>query len=209
MSPAHPVVLDSWLVRDGRAAGLELHLERFAASCRELTGQPPSASFLDEVRAACARARGEWFPKIEAREGRWELTMRPAPARRATTTLWIPEHPDGRSHPGHKGPDMPALLNLRERARAHGADDAVLHRDGAVVEAATATLLFARGRTLIRPPGPRLPSVTERLWARSWPGPVRTQAVFLEEAPSLRCWALSSLHGATEVVGWWGASAPR
>ncbi|WPF65784.1 MULTISPECIES: aminotransferase class IV [unclassified Corynebacterium] len=202
------VVMDSWLVRDGQVAGLNLHLERFAASCQALLGTAPPESFLREVREACARARGEWFPKVEAVNGQWGLSMRPAPPRRATTVLWIPEHADERAHPEHKGPDMAGLLDLRSRARARGADDAVLHRDGAVVEAATATLLFARGKTLIRPPGPRLPSVTERLWVRNWPGPVRTEAVTLAEAqdPGLRCWALSSLHGATEVVDWLSAA---
>lgn len=195
-------VMDSWLVRDGRVAGLDLHIERFAASCRALLGTAPPESFLREVRGTCSRARGEWFPKIEAVNRDWRLTMRPAPPRRAATVLWIPEQPDEREHPAHKGPDMAGLLALRSRAKARGADDAVLHRDGAVVEAATATLLFARGQTLLCPPGPRLPGVTERLWARNWPGPVRTEAVSLAEAPGMRCWALSSLHGATEVVGW-------
>lgn len=196
------MVMDSWLVRDGQVAGLDLHLERFAASCRTLLETAPPESFLSEVRGACAWARGEWFPKAEAMNGQWDFIMRPVPPRRAATVLWVPERPDEREHPEHKGPDMAGLLELRAQARARGADDAVLHRDGAVVEAATATLLFARGETLIRPPGPRLPGVTEQLWVEDWPGPVRTEAVPLVEAPSMRCWALSSLHGATEVVGW-------
>ncbi|PKF69310.1 aminotransferase class IV [Corynebacterium mastitidis] len=197
-----PAILDSWLVRAGRAEGLGLHLDRFARSCRTLLGHRPPRWFLEETAAACAGAEGEWFPCIRARRGRWEREMRPAPPRRASTVLWVGPDPDARRHPEHKGPDMPELLALRERARERGADDAVLHRGGEVVEAATATLLFARGDTLLRPPGPRLPGVTERLWVRRWPGPVRTEAVSLAEAPALRCWALSSLHGATPVTRW-------
>ncbi|KQB83998.1 aminotransferase class IV [Corynebacterium lowii] len=196
------VVMDSWLVLDGQVEGLELHLERFAASCRELVGAAPPGDFLRRVRSACAEASGECFPLVTGRDSGFDLAMRPAPQRRATTRLWVPPEPDPRAYPEHKGPDMPALLALRERARAEGADDAVLHREGTVEEAATATLLFARGNSLLVPPGPRLPSVTERLFVARWEGPVREESVMVEEAPGLRCWAMNSLHGVTAVRGW-------
>ncbi|WP_304348700.1 aminotransferase class IV [Corynebacterium frankenforstense] len=202
-----PTVMDSWLVVDGYATGLERHLERFHRGVGNLLGTHVPAEFDAAVRAACA-AEGAWFPRIEAADG-FTLRLRPAPRTRTETALWAPPEPDPRTCPQVKGPDMDVLQRLRAEAVARGADDAVLHADGRVREAANAALIFFAGDAPVLPTGPRLDSVTVRELADAVGVIVGERDVALADAPTMACWALSSLQEITEVTAWIGADGEK
>ncbi|WP_448859585.1 aminotransferase class IV [Corynebacterium propinquum] len=139
-------ILDSYLIKDGRVVGREAHEHRFSLGAREAgLDQWDIEAFLLRVRDELP-SDGTYFPKIEADARgalRWQL--RHPPALRSTTELYIPAEQDQRVHPRVKGPDYDYLQQLRERARTVGADDAVLHRNGKVLEAANAAIMFFPG----------------------------------------------------------------
>lgn len=195
--PTAPLaVADSWLVEAGRAVGLRRHERRFAATAGL------DAAFFQSVRDRIP-ATGRWFPRLEHRAGQNYLVVRPAPELRTSTVLHLPQHPDPRSHPGIKGPDLAVLGAWRARAQAAGADDAVLFTpEGFVVEAANAVLAWWEGGRLMVPTAPgQLPSVT--LAATVALGvPVGRRAITVPELRAQPVWAGSSLHGWTPVHGW-------
>ena len=190
-------VMDSFLVDDGDVAGLELHAARFAASCRALLGiRVPG-----EVYAAVEKlvpGAGRWFPRIECRGGRFYLRVRPAPPRRENTVLWIPEATDPRRHPTHKGPDNEVLARLREQARAHGADDALLHDGTHALEGANSALLLRVNGEWVQSDGEILSSISVLLLGE----PVRRAPLPLAAIRSHPAYSLSALHGMTPVTGW-------
>lgn len=214
----HPVVVDSWLVADGRVRGLGLHEERFTRSCAELLPELPADEvrhFLDGVRRWLP-AEGRWFPRIEAYGGptpHLTLWKRPAPEPgEDTVALWVVPGPDPRTRPEVKGPDLPLLAGLRDLARDAGADDALLcDAEGTVLEAAHAAVVWWRHDTLCVPaPDLRvLPSVTrahvERL-AEAWRCPVARERVHVDELRELETWTLNALHGLRPVTAWTDAS---
>lgn len=139
-------ILDSYLIKDGRVIGREAHEYRFSLGAREAGfDQWDIEAFLLRVRDELPD-EGTYFPKIEAgAEGRLRWQLRHPPVLRNTTELYLPSEQDGRVQPRVKGPDYDYLQQLRERARAAGADDAVLHRNGKVLEAANASIMFFPG----------------------------------------------------------------
>lgn len=191
------LVMDSFLVEDGAVAGLELHRHRFSDSVRALTGRTVPAELYDAV-AAHLPQRGRYFPRVEYRKPDYYLRIRPAPQLRTDTILWVPPIRDPRRHPSHKGPDHEVLAELRDQARAHGADDAVLHDGIHVLEAANAAIIVEKDGQLIQPAGPVLPSVTVQLLDET----VRRQPVRLEDVDKYPAWTLSALHGRTPVRRW-------
>ncbi|TYK44030.1 aminotransferase class IV [Actinomadura decatromicini] len=215
--PGAPAVVDSWLVADGRVRDLMLHGRRFLGACAELAPELSPATvldFLDAVRHWLP-SHGRWFPRIEAYGGPepgLALWPRPAPAPGAgEVTLWIPPDPDPRVCPTVKGPDLRVLAGLRERAKAVGADDALLYGSGGtVLETAHSALVWWRGDELCVPEADLLvlPSVTrthlERL-AECWRCSVRRESVDLAELPALETWTLNALHGLRPVRAWIGA----
>jgi branched-subunit amino acid aminotransferase/4-amino-4-deoxychorismate lyase len=212
------LVVDSWLVADGRVRGLALHEQRFLESCRELVpelGPDIVRPYLAAVRNTLPAA-GNWFPRLEAHmtpRPRLAFWLRPAPALRTTTALWVPPEPDPRNHPRVKGPDMPALASLREQALSAGADDVVLYAaDGTVLEAGHSSILWWRGDTLCLPlPGsPVLPSVTVQLLlgvAASRGTPIRYERCQLSDLSGLEVWTVNALHGIRSVTGWSGGGS--
>lgn len=185
------MIVDSLLVRDHRAVGLELHRRRFGAGYPDLARAVP--------------AEGEWFPRI-SREGgeRAEVELRPAPSLRESTVLWVPPESDPRRAPRLKGPDLEALGELRARAREQGADDALLWGARGVYEAANAALVFFDGRECIAGPAARTlesTTVAASVAAGLIPQP-RRREISLEQALALPALAASALHGWTPVVGW-------
>jgi branched-subunit amino acid aminotransferase/4-amino-4-deoxychorismate lyase len=158
---------DSWLVDDGRARAVERHWARFGATCAE---HGVDAAALGEFRAQVEEelpARGRWFPRVELRaDGALALALRPAPAREATIVAWVADVPDPRREPRRKGPDLQRLAELRERAAAYGAGEAVIaDGDGRLLEGAYTSLLWWEGETLWAVPddAPILPGVTRAL----------------------------------------------
>lgn len=184
-------VVDSWLATDGAVYNLDAHLRRWQDGCRQVFGTEPP-----EVAVRTQRA-GRWFPQVWFDGQTAGMDWRPAPARRSVTRLWIPPCSDERCWPTVKGPDMPWQLGLRAQARNQGCDDAVLHRDGWLVEAACGTIVYEWRGQLCVPPGPRLASVTlTRLPA------VIERPVEIAQLAHLNAWWLSSLHGVTPVSAW-------
>jgi len=208
---------DSWLLRDGRAIGLDAHRARFLGSVPvELDG----ARFWDAVVAALPRD-GEWFPRLELRgvglpgEERREfaLRVRPAPALRTDLALVTHDAPDPRHDPTIKGPDLERLTAVRTAAQARGADDAVL-RDahGSVVETTTANLVWWRDDALVVPdPAIRqLAGVTVGALvalATALGVEVRRERAAPAALQGVEMWALNALHGIRVVTAWHGGPA--
>ena len=199
---------DSWLVVDGRVRAVERHWARFAGACREHgVGDAELAAFRDRVERALPG--GRWFPRVELRaDGELAVRLRPAPPREPTVVAWIADVPDPRRAPRRKGPDLERLAALRERAAAHGADEALLSDgDGRLLEGAFTSLLWWEGETLWTLPddAPILPGVTRGLLvelARQRGTPVAQRRPAPSELAGRETWLVSALHGIRAVTRW-------
>lgn len=214
-------MVDSWLLDDGTAIDRPAHDARFVAGCAALVPELDGGTvrrFLAEMDQVLP-GRGRWFPRVEAYAGdgappRLAVLVRPAPPAAGEIVLWTSPGADPRRYPRHKGPDLAALAALREQARHHGADDAVLlSADGIVLETAHAALAWRRGDVLCLPDRqlPRLHSVTAGRWAADLAAagvPVRYERCRPAELVGAEVWALNALHGRRLVTGWVGDQAP-
>jgi branched-subunit amino acid aminotransferase/4-amino-4-deoxychorismate lyase len=181
-------------------------------ACRAVAGTADDDvhAFLD----ACLTALppdGRWFPRVECTgEGRLSLRLRVAPPLAGPAVLWPFPGPDPRTAPRVKGPDLAALGEVREVARARGADEAVLcSADGVVLEGALSAIAWWRGERLCLPDPalPMLDSVTRRLVVRlaeRTRTPIREERARLSDLDGLEVWILSALHGIRPVCGWVG-----
>ena len=133
------------------------------------------------------------------------LWVRPAPARRVATRLWVPAGLDPRERPEIKGWDLPALMDMRAEAVRQGADDALLLAAGTgeALETTTGVLVAWVGDHLVTADAGVLPSVT---WRRTIAG-VRAAgirvvpgAVGVDELRRMPCAVGNALHGWTPVV---------
>ncbi|WEH12396.1 aminotransferase class IV [Streptomyces sp. VNUA24] len=211
------VVADSWLVRDGRVRGYEMHWDRFSDSVGSHgVDRGEIADFRAAVTARLPRV-GAWFPRVELLAGpspRLALRLRPAPALRDTARVWVADEVDPRTRPTVKGPDFAAQGRLRKRARAHGADEALLvDGDGHAVEGAFSSLLWwDRGDLCTaRDDGRILPGITRRLLLdRAARLGVTVRHTRVSPARLARCevWITSALHGIRVVTGWAPGDAP-
>ena len=133
------------------------------------------------------------------------LWVRPAPARRVATRLWVPAGLDPRERPEIKGWDLPALMDMRAEAVRQGADDALLlaAATGDAIETTTGALVAWVGDHLVTADAGVLPSVT---WRRTIAGVraagirVVSGAVGVDELRRLPCAVGNALHGWTPVV---------
>lgn len=207
-----PLIVDSWLMDDGRVRGLAMHERRFSQACTRLLPDLDGSTvraFLSAVRLKLPRT-GCWFPRIEAQRGQLAVCLRPAPRRTEYATLWIPPDSDPRSSPQIKGPDLAILGELRERARRQGADDALLcAADGSVLEAAHSSLVWWRKDVLCLPTAESsiLPSVTRRLLlelVQHRGGAVIRERMRPVELAAVETWTLNALHGIRPVSNWLG-----
>lgn len=200
------LVADSWLVDQGHAVGLELHLERFTSSCRPHgVDDAVVRSFLDAVLERIPR-EGAWFPRVELVSTPGGPTLRyrerVAPERLETAVVKV-AGVDPRTQPSTKGPDLDALLALRSQVAPSGANEALIQNDsGVLVEGAYSTLIMwppDHDQMIIVPPSlPRIPSVTESV-LRDIAG--ERQVTVVErgmralELEGGGLWVVSALHG--------------
>ena len=207
-------VADSFLIRDGAVVAPELHRARFLrdADAQGMVNAP--TAFVDAAFAALP-ASGLWFPRFDLTErGELEVWVRPAPPLGDTVTLWTsPDDP--RTEPGIKGPDIPALAELRERAQEAGADEAVmLDSEGRVADGATTCFVWWRDDVLVTPPltdagtrdaAKRVSSVTVDV-VRQMASEAGVEVHHEEFAPAdvvgRDLWALNALHGIRGVAVW-------
>lgn len=210
-APPDHNVIDSFLLADGVASGLGLHIDRFVRSVSGFVSLGVSAAELESMVWACLPQVGEWFPRLEChavdRVGPCEmyLRVRPAPARRAATRLWVPAGSDPRERPEVKGWDLPALTDMRAEAVRQGADDAFLLAAGTgeAIETTTGVLVVWVGDHLVTADAGVLPSVTwRRTMARVRSVGIRvvSGAVDVDELRRLPCAVGNALHGWTPVV---------
>jgi len=214
--PGDIQIIDSWLVSDGAARGLELHAGRFSSACADMYAVRV-AETMAFLRAAVARipTRGRWFPRVElalvAGMPRHQLWIRSAPPARETVRLWLGQEPDRRSRPDVKGIDLDHLALLRRRALDAGGDDAlIVSEDGRVLEGSSTSILWWRGDVLCAPPaGPQvLGGVRRSLLVNAVAGAggeVAFECVPPGELDGLEVWAVNALHGIRPVAGWIGA----
>jgi branched-subunit amino acid aminotransferase/4-amino-4-deoxychorismate lyase len=205
------LVIDSWLVDEGRVRGLDRHAERFGSACDRFCG--PGAERTNRFLRAVAEslpARGRWFPRVELVETgsgtRLRMWLRPAPPRTATVRLWTAAGPDRRRLPAVKGADLDHLASLRAAAARAGADEALLvSAEGHVVEGASTSIVWWRGDVLCGPPpGPGLlPGITRALLgelAGAAGHQVVTEQATASDLAGVPVWTLNALHGIRPVT---------
>ncbi len=204
--------VDSWLVTEGTALGLDLHRTRFMTSIpRGRYLQLDPAAFWDAVLAIIPDD-GDWFPRVElhSRLGGPRLIYRHRTAPERTRSVVVATHrgKDPRKVPGVKGPDLERLQKVRTEVQPLGAQEAVvLNDDGYVVEGAVSALLWWRGDILFGPPASfrRVDSVTARTVltiAAALGVETHEEAVTPPELDGTEVWALNALHGIRIVTSW-------
>jgi branched-subunit amino acid aminotransferase/4-amino-4-deoxychorismate lyase len=200
-------VADSWLLTDGSVVALERHFDRFASSATAQGLVRSVDTFAAAVTAALPRV-GSFFPRIDLTErGELELWIRAAPPLGDSAVLATADT-DVRTEPTIKGPDIPALEQLRQTARLLGADDAVIvNAAGKIIDGATTCLLWWRDGQIFVPPAEalRVDSVTVRVVteiATAQGIPVHEEWSTPAQLEDTTVWALNSLHGIRQVTAW-------
>jgi branched-subunit amino acid aminotransferase/4-amino-4-deoxychorismate lyase len=206
---------DSWLVDEGRVRGLDLHRRRFFRGCQEAGRVAP-----EELRAFWAAAvrklprRGRSFPRVELGAGthaELRLRIRPAPPRGGPLRLWTWPGPDPRTAPRRKGPDIARLAEVRRRAAAVGADEALLTTpSGLVLETTTCSVMWWEGEDLCVPDRALrvLSGVTAQLirdLARRSGTRLRRRRRRLKDLAGCEIWLVNALHGIRTVSAWIGS----
>ncbi|TDU91152.1 branched-subunit amino acid aminotransferase/4-amino-4-deoxychorismate lyase [Kribbella voronezhensis] len=201
------LVADSFLIAAGKVRGLELHRERFTASCAA-AGFDGAGEFWDGSLSRIPTF-GRWFPRFELSSDGPALQVRPAPSTGGRIRVAIHTGPDPRTTPLVKGPDLEALAALKQQAFAsYSADELLLvDTDGVALEAAYSALAWWEDDTLCFPPSDRpfLPSVTARLvrqLASTQGVPTAERARTADELASYETWLLNALHGIRPIHAW-------
>lgn len=203
---------DSFVVADGRVRGWAEHWERFGLACAQEGIEAGEIAAFREAVAARLPRQGRWFPRLElvgpAGDLLLRLRLRPAPPATSEAAVWTAPPGDPRLDPRRKGPDLEWLGALRERARAQGADEALLVNDKRwVLEGAYSSLLWWENDTLLAvPDGARiLPGVTRRLLlnlAAEAGVRVAYVAPTTERLDGREAWLTSALHGIRRISRW-------
>lgn len=199
------LVADSWRVEEGEAVGLNRHRERFLRSVREHSAieQASLDTFWSAMVAELPR-HGSWFPRVELVSTPGGPTLRyrqrPAPEWSKSVVLALTSN-DPRTTPLTKGPDLEALLAVRQSVASSGATEALITAsDGTLVEGAYSSLLVWAEDHLVAIPAefPRIPSVTEaiiREIAVARAISVAEQTLVREDLEDREVWIVSALHG--------------
>jgi branched-subunit amino acid aminotransferase/4-amino-4-deoxychorismate lyase len=199
-------VADSWLVVDGCAVNVAMHIERFRASLATVDPALDARAFASDA-IAMIPAEGRWFPRLEAIDygdgALLRFHLREAPE--ALTDVALATAPrDPRTQTNVKGPDLAALGALR---RELDIGEAVILDDGFIAEGAWSSIVWWRDDTLhvVDPLIPRLPSVTERTirdHAALIGTPVVSARIRPEDLDGAEVWVLSALHGIRVATEW-------
>jgi len=222
--PSRLLVADSFLVADGEVVAIERHRERFLSSVRSRaisgfagTALPSGDERFWATAVGALPREGRWFPRLELAETAdgplFQLRVRPAPpvADSVSLATWMGRDP--RRVPSIKGPDLEALLEIRARAVAQAAGEAVLlSPEGFVCDGTTSAIAWWEDDALCIPPKEmaRVDSVTVRCvlaLAESNGTPVRWERRRPEELAGREVWALNGLHGIRGVDAWLGGPA--
>jgi branched-subunit amino acid aminotransferase/4-amino-4-deoxychorismate lyase len=212
MAETRVLAADSFLVREGRVRGLDLHRSRFLRAVpATMRANLASEAFWDAAIATIPRT-GEWFPRVELQlrlhTPLLVVRLRPAPARTRSVRVATYPGPDPRTKPTVKGPDLDRLAAVRTSVQPRGAEEAVLlSPEGYVIEGAYSALAWWRGDDLLFPDPSleRVDSVTARslhVLASALGVRVKTEFADAEELEGRELWALSALHGARIVTAW-------
>lgn len=211
------LVVDSWLLQEGRAVSLELHLERFVESCRT-HGLGPTE--LDRARTFWLDAlrimplEGAWFPRLEIQSTencvRHLLWLRPAPHLETTVTLQSYRGADVRTLPTVKGPDLEALSALRVKAQDDGLNDIVLlNTAGHILETSSAAILWWEENCLCIPPVKtgfeKISSITAKTLmqiAEVDKIEICQQIATPIDLAGKEVWVANALHGIRNVTHW-------
>ncbi|WP_279063595.1 aminotransferase class IV [Dermabacter hominis] len=143
-------LVDSFLVRDGRAVAPSAHRERMCESAHELWGAEVDPSAIDDAVAALYEQAahtlggepGLFFPKLTLEQVggalRSDVNARPIAESRLETTAHLIAYPgrDERTRPRLKGPDFAWQERVRAWALERGASDALLLARSARVSSA-------------------------------------------------------------------------
>lgn len=218
-------MIDSWLVEDGRARGLDRHRARFATAVADLAagrgedrgpGAPPVPGaadvqrFLDAAIAALPRGGGRWFPRIELVRGSGELRLRVRPAPERPEEVVVPATPfvDRRRAPAVKGPDLTRQAAWKSTVEVWEAGDALLSSPaGTVTEGIWTTPLWWDGDVLCALPrsAPVLDSVTRALLldlAREHGVAVGRDEPSVARLRDCETWLVNAAQGIARVSGW-------
>jgi para-aminobenzoate synthetase / 4-amino-4-deoxychorismate lyase len=162
-------VFETVLIENAAAVHLDAHLERLAASLRELYGTEPAPDTRAQATAAAAAASERSALRIEADpDGSITLTVTPAPKTDQPPVDLSPfVIPGGLGR--HKWRDRDLLKALA--ARVPGTVPLLVDIDGHVLEAGHANVWLVMGERLITPAadGRILPGVTREVLLRSDP----------------------------------------
>ncbi|MGL5405465.1 MAG: aminotransferase class IV [Propionibacteriaceae bacterium] len=188
------MIIDSFLLSDGRVTGFDRHIRRFG----QATGID-SAAF---IRDFCATAPqlGQWFPQWRYQDNTMLWVLRPAPLLTSTLRLGSVID-DERSVVQLKGPDLEWLTTQVDVARSNGADDVLLVGPEGVRETGTCALVIWEDRQWLSP-RVAMPSCTME-WFVQHQKVMRCDlsvSDVMTAAQEGRVLALNSLHGVRKVV---------
>lgn len=208
------LVADSLLVSEGNVRSLDKHLVRFMkqTSLKAPELLPDLPEFLFRFFELVPRT-GNQFPRLEIQSDlSLKVQIRPAPELTETVTLWTYPEPDPRVDLSVKGPELQLGAEIRDKAKEHEADEAILlTKEGFISEGALSSLVWWEDETLVAPGNhiPWLESITRtevfeiaELLSINTKFANRTP----EELINKEVWLLSSLRGIRTVTNWIGLS---
>ena len=208
------LVADSLLVSEGKVRSLEKHLVRFMkqTSLKAPELLPELPEFLFKFIELVPRT-GNQFPRLEIQSDlSLKVQIRPAPELTQTVTLWTYPEPDPRVDLSVKGPELQLGAEIRDKAKEHGADEAILlTKDGFISEGALSSLVWWDDETLVAPDDeiPWLESVTrQEIFEIAQNLGIQTKQLNAkpEDLINTEVWLLSSLQGIRTVTNWIGVS---
>ena len=208
------LVADSLLVSEGNVRSLDKHLVRFMkqTSLKAPELLPELPEFLFKFIELVPRT-GNQFPRLEIQSDlSLKVQIRPAPELTQTVTLWTYPEPDPRVDLSVKGPELQLGAEIRDKAKEHGADEAILlTKDGFISEGALSSLVWWDDETLVAPNDeiPWLESVTrQEIFEIAQNLGIQTKQLKAkpEDLINKEVWLLSSLQGIRTVTNWVGVS---